>query len=95
MTLGCNIPPPFLGLLKSIYMRAGFFPEGQEQMRKALYGPGGFVNGQQYDFGSPGLIETANMMAMGDATNYKVTAAEADEQTKESSGGAKASQKAS
>lgn len=58
MTLGCTLPPPFVALLKKIYASTGLMDEAKMQMRKALHGPNGYVNGTAYNFGSLGLMDT-------------------------------------
>lgn len=40
-------------------------PDSQQQMRKALFRPNSFKNGEPYDFTSKGLLETANSMLVG------------------------------
>ncbi|KAF2875805.1 hypothetical protein BDV95DRAFT_626225 [Massariosphaeria phaeospora] len=60
MTLGCQLPDEYIGMLKKVYREGGLMPEAQEQMRKALFGPDKYKNGVPYDFESKDLIETAN-----------------------------------
>jgi len=59
MTLGCHLPINFKLALMEVYDQVGLMDEGLTQMRKALHGPNGYVNGVPYDFGSLGLLETA------------------------------------
>ncbi|GAB1730194.1 hypothetical protein NU195Hw_g3578t1 [Hortaea werneckii] len=60
MTHGCHLAPSFINLLKRIYPASLRMPDKNMQMTKALYGPNGYINGVAYDFGSKGLVETAN-----------------------------------
>ncbi|KAI7468494.1 hypothetical protein KC351_g13634 [Hortaea werneckii] len=60
MTHGCHLEPSFVNLLKRIYHASLRMPDKNMQMTKALYGPNGYINGVAYDFGSKGLVETAN-----------------------------------
>ncbi|KAK5681881.1 hypothetical protein LTS10_006415 [Elasticomyces elasticus] len=55
MTLGCTLPAAFKAQLKALYPSALHLSEAQEQLKKALEGPGGFQNGTPYDFSSVGL----------------------------------------
>ncbi|KAF2827685.1 hypothetical protein CC86DRAFT_393760 [Ophiobolus disseminans] len=43
-----------------LYTEGGLMPDALKQMKKALFGPDGYVNGAPYDFESKGLLETAN-----------------------------------
>lgn len=47
-------------MLKKVYIEGGLMPDAQRQMRRALFGPGGYKNGKPYDFRSKTLLETAN-----------------------------------
>lgn len=69
MTLGCHLPESFLDMLKIVYTEGGFMPPALKQLRKALFGPAGFKNGQPYDFESKGLVETANSMSDDEEPN--------------------------
>lgn len=60
MTHGCHLAPSFINLLKRIYPANLRMPDKNMQMTKALFGPDGYTNGVAYDFGSKGLVETAN-----------------------------------
>jgi hypothetical protein len=60
MSLGCQLPQSFLDMLKLVYTEFYTMPDALKQMRKALFGPGGFKNGEPYDFKSKNLFETAN-----------------------------------
>ncbi|KAJ8110692.1 hypothetical protein OPT61_g6526 [Boeremia exigua] len=60
MTLGCQLPEPYIAMLKVVYTEGGLMPDALKQMRKALFGSGGYNNGEPYDFKSKNLIETAN-----------------------------------
>ncbi|KAJ4300936.1 hypothetical protein N0V90_003025 [Kalmusia sp. IMI 367209] len=62
MTLGCELPDTYLNMLKKVYTEGGLMPDALKQMRKALFGPDGFINGVPYNFESKSLIETANSM---------------------------------
>jgi hypothetical protein len=62
MTLGCQLPDPYMAMLKKVYTEGGLMPDALKQMRKALFGPEGYKNGVLYDFESKGLLETANSM---------------------------------
>ena len=53
MTLGCTLPPSFKELLTEIYPKVGLMTNGVNQMREALNGPKGYVDGEPYDFASP------------------------------------------
>lgn len=66
MTLGCHLPDSSLEMLKIVYTESGFLAPALKQLRKALFGPGGFKNGEPYDFESKGLVETANSMSDDD-----------------------------
>ncbi|KAI5376986.1 hypothetical protein J4E82_004361 [Alternaria postmessia] len=60
MTLGCQLPATYLAMLKKVYTEGGVMPDGQRQMKKALFGPGGYKNGEPYDFKSKTILEEAN-----------------------------------
>ncbi|RMZ70575.1 MYND finger [Pyrenophora seminiperda CCB06] len=60
MTLGCRLPDAYVAMLKKVYTEGGLMPDAQKQMRGALFGPDGYVNGVPYDFESKSLIESAN-----------------------------------
>jgi hypothetical protein len=60
MTLGCQLPDFYIGMLKKVYNQGGLMPDAQLQMRKTLFGPDGYKNGVPYDFESKSLLETAN-----------------------------------
>lgn len=62
MTLGCVLPESYIAMLKIVYTEGGLMPDALKQMRKALFGPDGYKNGEPYDFQSKNLIETANSM---------------------------------
>jgi hypothetical protein len=47
-------------MLKKVYTEGGVMPDGQRQMKKALFGPGGYKNGEPYDFKSKTILEEAN-----------------------------------
>ncbi|KAH6637534.1 hypothetical protein C7974DRAFT_143159 [Boeremia exigua] len=64
MTLGCRLPEPYLDMLRVVFTEGGLLPDALKQMHKALFGPGGYKDGEPYDFESKGLVETAN--AIGD-----------------------------
>lgn len=61
MTVGCKLPKSLKSALMKKYKIAGFLPEAVAQMQKALLGPDGYKDGEPYDFGSLGLVETANL----------------------------------
>lgn len=60
MSLGCQLPKSFLDMLKIVYTEFSIMPGSLRQIRKALFGPGGFENGEPYDFESKDIIETIN-----------------------------------
>lgn len=60
MTLGCHLPEPYVAMLKIVYTGTTKNPKALNQLRKALFGPGGFKDGEPYDFESKSLVETAN-----------------------------------
>lgn len=60
MSLGCQLPESFLDMLKIICNECSVMSKSLKQMRKALFGPGGFKNGEPYDFESKDLLQTAN-----------------------------------
>jgi hypothetical protein len=60
MTLGYPLPQGYIATLKKVYTEGGLMPDALKQMKKALAGPGGYRNGEAYDFESKDLIETAN-----------------------------------
>ncbi|KAI8939739.1 hypothetical protein NX059_003484 [Plenodomus lindquistii] len=60
MSLGCQLPTEYVAMLKKVYTEGGLMPDALRQMKKALFGPGSYENGKPYDFGSKGLMETAN-----------------------------------
>jgi len=60
MTLGCQLPEPYLAMLKKVYTEGGLMPDALKQIKKALFGPDGYTNGIPYDFESKDLVETAN-----------------------------------
>lgn len=62
MSLGCQLPESFLKMLKIVYTEFSVMPDAIKQMRKALFGPAGFKNGQPYDFESKSIVETANSL---------------------------------
>ncbi|KAK4963726.1 hypothetical protein LTR10_001357 [Elasticomyces elasticus] len=57
MTLGCKLPASFKAELRALYPAVFHLSEAQDQLKKALDGPGGFQDGTPYDFGSVGLQE--------------------------------------
>ncbi|EMD96833.1 hypothetical protein COCC4DRAFT_41685 [Bipolaris maydis ATCC 48331] len=63
MTLGCQLPEAYVSMLKKVYTEGGIMADAQRQMRKALFGPGGYKNGKPYDFESKTLSETADSSA--------------------------------
>ncbi|PSN67374.1 hypothetical protein BS50DRAFT_553370 [Corynespora cassiicola Philippines] len=69
MTLGCRLSDSYLNLLKKVYTEGGLMPGALRQIRKALFGPNGFKNGEPYDFESKDLIETANSQDERPASN--------------------------
>ncbi|KAJ4340756.1 hypothetical protein N0V95_007430 [Ascochyta clinopodiicola] len=62
MTLGCHLPDSYIAMLKIVYTEGGLMPDALKQMRKALFGPDGYTNGELYDFESKSLLETADAM---------------------------------
>jgi len=60
MTLGCPLPDAYVAMLKKVYTEGGLMPDAQRQMKKALFGPDGYVNGVPYDLESKSLVEEAN-----------------------------------
>ncbi|KAF9701064.1 hypothetical protein EKO04_000567 [Ascochyta lentis] len=62
MTLGCHLPESCIAMLKIVYTEGGLMPDALKQMRKALFGPDGFKDGESYDFESKSLLDTANSM---------------------------------
>lgn len=60
MTLGCQLPTTYIAMLKKVYTEGGVMPDGQRQMKKALFGPDGYENGEPYDFESKTIVEEAN-----------------------------------
>lgn len=60
MSLGCQLPESFLDMLKIICSECSVPSKALKQMHKALFGPGGFKNGEPYDFESKDLLQTAN-----------------------------------
>lgn len=62
MSLGCTIPTYFLSFMRMTYEdeKVGLMRDARTQIRKALFGPDGFVNGKPYDFGSKGLRATVD-----------------------------------
>jgi hypothetical protein len=60
MTLGCQLPQGYIATLKKVYTEGGLMPDTLKQMKKALAGPGGYGNGEAYDFESKDLNEIAN-----------------------------------
>ncbi|CAE7176278.1 hypothetical protein CFE70_005481 [Pyrenophora teres f. teres 0-1] len=60
MTLGCQLPDAYVAMLKKVYTEGGLMPQAQKQMKKALFGPDGYVNGVPYDIESKSLVEEAN-----------------------------------
>lgn len=71
MTLGCHLPESYMAMLKKVYTEGGLMPDALKQMRKALFGPGGFKNGEPYDFESKSLVEQANANAIADDSDDK------------------------
>jgi len=63
MTLGCTLSATFLEYLRKTYadpQQVGLMRDALVQMRKALSGPNGYVNGEPYDFGTTGLDATVS-----------------------------------
>ncbi|KAK5731405.1 hypothetical protein LTR15_001345 [Elasticomyces elasticus] len=60
MSLGCTLPTLYKAQLKALYPSTLRMSEANNQMKKALCGPNGFVNGVPYDVESVGLLEMAN-----------------------------------
>lgn len=63
MELGCTLPPGFLARLKANYRRVGLKGEELEQIRR---GCEEYVDGKPFNFGSLGLLETANLSMDGE-----------------------------
>jgi len=62
MTLGCTIPASFKKYLCRTYKdpkETGLMRDALVQMRKALFGPDGYIDGEPYDFGTKGMRATA------------------------------------
>ncbi|KAK5738905.1 hypothetical protein LTR17_005631 [Elasticomyces elasticus] len=49
MSLGCTLSPLFKAQLKALYPTTLKMPEARSQMKRALYGPDGYVDGVPYD----------------------------------------------
>ncbi|KAI0587989.1 zf-MYND domain-containing protein [Pyrenophora tritici-repentis] len=60
MTLGCRLPDTYVAMLKKVYTEGGLMPQAQQQIKKALFGPNGYVNGVPYDIESKTLTEEAD-----------------------------------
>ncbi|KAK5711453.1 hypothetical protein LTR17_018389 [Elasticomyces elasticus] len=60
MSLGCTLPTLYKAQLKALYPSTLRMSEANNQMKKALCGPNGFVNGVPYDVESVGLLEMAD-----------------------------------
>lgn len=52
MSLGCKLSTYTRDVLKKVYMCSGLLEGAVLQMKKALFGPKGFVEGRPYNFGS-------------------------------------------
>ncbi|EOA89718.1 hypothetical protein ACJQWK_02541 [Exserohilum turcicum] len=66
MTLGCRLPDTYIAMLKKVYTEGGLMPQAQQQMKKALFGPDGYINGVPYDFESKTILDVANSSAHED-----------------------------
>lgn len=60
MTLGYQLPEPYIAMLTKVNTEGGLMPDALKQMKTALFGPDGYVNGTPYNFESKGLLETAD-----------------------------------